>query len=60
MPDQNDKNSQPAFDRFATLAAQRMGQGVTFAIAALFTLGWAISGPIFHFSKLIGLEHLGE
>jgi low affinity Fe/Cu permease len=51
MPNQNDKNSQPAFDRFATLAAQRMGHGVTFAVAALFTLGWAISGPIFHFSN---------
>jgi low affinity Fe/Cu permease len=51
MPDQNDRNSQPAFDRFATLAAQRMGQGVTFAIAGLFTLGWAVSGPIFHFSN---------
>ena len=50
MPDQNDKNSQPAFDRFATLAARWMGQ-VIFAIAALFTLGWAISGPIFHFSN---------
>jgi low affinity Fe/Cu permease len=51
MPNQNDKNSQPAFDRFATLAAQRMGHGVSFAVAALFTLGWAISGPIFHFSN---------
>ena len=51
MPNQNDKNNQPAFDRFATLAAQRMGQGVTFAFAPLFTLGWAISGPIFHFSN---------
>jgi low affinity Fe/Cu permease len=51
MPDQNDKNSQPAFGRFATLTARWMGQGVTFAIAALFTLSWAVSGPIFHFSN---------
>jgi low affinity Fe/Cu permease len=51
MPDQNDKNSQPAFDRFATLAARWMGQGLTFGIAALLTLGWAVSGPIFHFSN---------
>jgi low affinity Fe/Cu permease len=51
MPDQNDKNRQPAFDRFATLAARWMGQGVIFAIAALFTLGSAVSGPIFHFSN---------
>jgi low affinity Fe/Cu permease len=51
MPDQNDKNGQPAFDRFASLAARWMGQGIIFAIAALFTLGWAVSGPIFHFSN---------
>jgi low affinity Fe/Cu permease len=51
MPDQNDRNSQPAFDRFAPLAARWMGQGVTFAIAGLLTLGWAVSGPIFHFSN---------
>jgi low affinity Fe/Cu permease len=51
MPDQNDKNGQPAFDRFTTLAARWMGQGVIFAIAALFTLGWAVSAPIFHFSN---------
>ena len=51
MPDQNDKNGQPAFDRFATLAARWMGQGIIFAIAALFTLGWAVSGPILHFSN---------
>ena len=51
MPDQSDRNSQPAFDRLATLAARWMGQGVTFAIAALFMLGWAVSGPILHFSN---------
>ena len=51
MPDQSDRNRQPAFDRFATLAAQWMGQGATFAIAVLLTLGWAVSGPIFHFSN---------
>jgi low affinity Fe/Cu permease len=50
MPDQNDRNSQPPFDRFATLAARWMGQGVAFGIAALVMLSWAVSGPIFHFS----------
>jgi len=51
MPDQQSTNSQPAFDRFASLAARWMGQGFTFGIAALVTLGWAVSGPIFHFSN---------
>jgi low affinity Fe/Cu permease len=51
MPDQLSTNSQPAFDRFATLGARWMGQGLTFVIAALITLGWAVSGPIFHFSN---------
>jgi low affinity Fe/Cu permease len=51
MPDQQSTNSQPAFDRFATLGARWMGQGLTFVIAALITLGWAVSGPIFHFSN---------
>jgi len=51
MLDQQSTNSQPPFDRFATLAARWMGQGLAFGIAALLTLGWAISGPIFHFSN---------
>lgn len=51
MPDQQSTKSQPAFDRFATLGARWMGQGLTFVIAALITLGWAVSGPIFHFSN---------
>jgi low affinity Fe/Cu permease len=51
MADQQTTNSQPPFDRFATLAARWMGQGLAFGIAALLTLGWAISGPIFHFSN---------
>jgi len=51
MADQQTTNSQPPFDRFATLAARWMGQGLAFGIAALLTLGWAVSGPIFHFSN---------
>jgi low affinity Fe/Cu permease len=54
MPDQQGKESthrQPAFDRFATATARWMGQGLTFGVAVLLTLGWAVSGPIFHFSN---------
>jgi len=51
MADRQTTNSQPPFDRFATLAARWMGQGLAFGIAALLTLGWAVSGPIFHFSN---------
>jgi len=51
MSDKQTTNRQPAFDRFATTAARWMGQGLAFGIAALVTLGWAVSGPIFHFSN---------
>jgi hypothetical protein len=45
MPDQNDKNSQPAIDRFATLAAPWMGQGAIFAIDELNRGAGAPTGP---------------
>jgi low affinity Fe/Cu permease len=51
MPHQQSTDGQPAFDRFATLAARWLGQGVTFGIAAMVMLAWAVSGPIFHFSN---------
>ncbi len=54
MPDQQgeqSKHRQPGFDRFATATARWMGHGLTFGIAVLLTLGWAVSGPIFHFSN---------
>jgi len=54
MPDQQGKQSRhrrPAFDRFATSAARWMGHGLTFGVAVLLTMGWAVSGPIFHFSN---------
>jgi low affinity Fe/Cu permease len=51
MPDRQSKYKQPTFDRFATMAARWMGQGLTFGIAVLLTLGWAVSGPIFRFSN---------
>jgi low affinity Fe/Cu permease len=51
MPHQQSTDGRPAFDRFATLAARWLGQGVTFGIAAMVMLAWAVSGPIFHFSN---------
>ena len=51
MPDHQSADGQPAFDRFASLAARWLGQGVTFGIAAMVMLAWAVSGPIFHFSN---------
>jgi low affinity Fe/Cu permease len=51
MVEEQGKRTKPAFDRFATAAARWMGQGLAFGIAALLTLGWAVSGPIFHFSN---------
>jgi low affinity Fe/Cu permease len=51
IPDHERMHRQPTFDRFATLAARWMGHGLTFGVAVLVTLGWALSGPIFHFSN---------
>jgi low affinity Fe/Cu permease len=38
------------FTRFAKSTAHATGQPVTFALAVLVVLTWAISGPLFHFS----------
>ena len=51
VPDHQGKHRRPTFDRFATLAARWMGHGLTFGVAVLLTLAWALSGPIFHFSN---------
>jgi len=51
VPDHQSKHRRPTFDRFATLAARWMGHGLTFGVAVLLTLAWALSGPIFHFSN---------
>ncbi len=39
------------FDRFASKAALWTGRSVVFLAALLFTIVWAISGPLFHFSN---------
>jgi low affinity Fe/Cu permease len=38
------------FTRFAKGTARATGQPVTFALALIVVLTWAISGPLFHFS----------
>jgi len=38
------------FTRFAKGIARATGQPVTFTLAVLVVLAWAISGPLFHFS----------
>src|ERR671925_752020 len=39
-----------AFARLATGAARAMGHPTAFVIAVLVILGWAVTGPLFHFS----------
>ena len=38
------------FTRFAKSTARATGQPVTFAVAVLIIIGWAVSGPLFGFS----------
>src|SRR4029453_18442892 len=38
------------FTRFAKSIARATGQPVTFTLAVLVVLAWAITGPLFHFS----------
>jgi low affinity Fe/Cu permease len=38
------------FNRFATRVAHRAGNSSTFGLAALVIAGWAVTGPIFHYS----------
>jgi low affinity Fe/Cu permease len=39
-----------SFARFAKATARKSGHPVTFALAALIILAWAVTGPIFRFS----------
>jgi len=38
------------FSRIAKRTAHAVGRPVTFAVALLIVLGWAATGPVFHFS----------
>ncbi len=59
MSDKQNTNRQPPFDRFATLAARWMGQGLAFGIAVLLTLGWAVSAPLCARGSLERLDPAG-
>src|SRR5687768_10660426 len=39
------------FHQFATYASKLVGKSGTFIAAALLVVGWALMGPIFHFSN---------
>ena len=39
-----------SFARFAKATAKHSGQPVTFALAVLVIVVWAVTGPVFHFS----------
>jgi len=39
-----------SFTRFAKATAKQSGQPVTFALAVLVIVVWAVTGPFFHFS----------
>src|SRR3954447_1060112 len=44
-------NRQPSFfTRFAKGTSRLTGRPTTFALAVLVVLGWAVSGPLFHYS----------
>src|SRR5258707_1322315 len=42
--------SNSRFTHFAKLASHATGQPITFITAVIIIVGWAITGPIFHFS----------
>ena len=44
------KKTQPTFTRFAKTIAHISGQPVTFGLAVLIILAWAVTGPVFRFS----------
>jgi low affinity Fe/Cu permease len=39
-----------AFRRFAASASHALGSPLAFALAVLVVLGWAVTGPLFHYS----------
>ncbi len=39
-----------AFSKFAQKAARTSGHSATFSVALLVVIGWAVTGPIFHYS----------
>jgi low affinity Fe/Cu permease len=39
------------FDRFSCAVSKATGSSAAFIVAALIVVGWAVSGPLFHFSE---------
>ncbi|MEJ1157049.1 low affinity iron permease family protein [Prosthecomicrobium sp. N25] len=39
-----------AFTQFANAVARAAGRPITFALCCLLVIGWAVTGPMFHFS----------
>jgi low affinity Fe/Cu permease len=49
-PARSSRNGQAWFSRFARWTSQHTGRPGTFVAAALVILGWAVTGPVFHYS----------
>ena len=44
------RSARRGFERFARIAARATGRPLAFAFAAATIVGWALLGPVFHFS----------
>jgi low affinity Fe/Cu permease len=44
------KGLEGRFSRFSAMVARLSGKPITFALAALIVVVWAVTGPIFHYS----------
>lgn len=46
-----EKNKIPFFERFAAKVTKVTGKPIAFILALLLIIGWAVTGPIFHYSN---------
>lgn len=46
-----EKNKIPLFERFAAKVTKVTGKPIAFLLAFLIIIGWAVTGPIFHYSN---------
>ena len=44
------KSTAPAFERFSAKVTRATGRPIAFLLALLVIIGWAITGPLFHYS----------
>lgn len=49
-PDEDIKPAEKLFDRIATKVTRATGSPISFTIATLVIVIWAVTGPVFHFS----------